>query len=152
MIVSGSAVHVKGLGSALCSRTKRLMAAWRSTIEWKTPRLSLRFESLAKKPSTALSQEQEVEHRAAPQFLLQHDGAIRVNAVKLKDGLGQIDPECCNLHVDGSFPLLVFDSTSLAHRDAVGVEPSTPSEEPIAAVLSLPLCFERALKIYPVKQ
>ena len=36
------------------------MAAWRSTIEWKTPRLSRRFDSLAKKASTALSQEHEV--------------------------------------------------------------------------------------------
>src|SRR3546814_13644220 len=60
MMASGSAVQVKGLGSVLCSRTKRLMAAWRSTTEWKTPRWSLRLESWAKKPSTALSQEQEV--------------------------------------------------------------------------------------------
>jgi hypothetical protein len=38
----------------------RLMAAGRSTTETKTPLLSLRFVSLAKKPSTALSQEHEV--------------------------------------------------------------------------------------------
>ena len=31
------------------------MAAWRSTIEWKTPRFSRRLVSLAKKLSTALS-------------------------------------------------------------------------------------------------
>ena len=31
MILSGSAVHVKGFGSALVSARKRLMAAWRST-------------------------------------------------------------------------------------------------------------------------
>jgi len=37
------------------------MAAWRSTTEWKTPRLRRRFDSLAKKPSTALSQEAQVE-------------------------------------------------------------------------------------------
>ena len=36
------------------------MAAWRSTSEQKTPRRSRRFESLAKKPSTAFSQELEV--------------------------------------------------------------------------------------------
>ena len=36
------------------------MAAWRSTIERNTPRLSRRLVSLAKKPSTALSQEAEV--------------------------------------------------------------------------------------------
>lgn len=36
------------------------MAAWRSATEWKTPRLRRRLDSLAKKPSTALSHEQEV--------------------------------------------------------------------------------------------
>ena len=36
------------------------MAAWRSTSEWNTPRLSRRLVSLAKKPSTAFSQEAEV--------------------------------------------------------------------------------------------
>ena len=36
------------------------MAAWSSTMERKTPRLSRRLVSLAKKPSTALSQEAEV--------------------------------------------------------------------------------------------
>ena len=60
MILSGSAVQVKGFGCWLCSARKRLMAAWRSTTEWKTPRFSRRFDSLAKKPSTALSHEQEV--------------------------------------------------------------------------------------------
>src|SRR6516165_6965142 len=60
MILSGSAVHAKGLGSSLVSFRKRLMAAWRSTIERKTPRLRRRLVNLAKKPSTALSQEAEV--------------------------------------------------------------------------------------------
>src|SRR5258707_7192208 len=60
MILSGSAVHVKGFGSALVSATKRLMAAWRSTTERKTPRFNRRLVSLAKQPSTALSQEREV--------------------------------------------------------------------------------------------
>src|SRR3954453_16914125 len=59
MIFSGSAVHVKGFGSALVSARKRLMAAWRSTTERKTPRFKRRLDSLAKKPSTALSQEHE---------------------------------------------------------------------------------------------
>src|SRR5215210_3397463 len=39
MILSGSAVHTKGLGSSLVSRRKRLIAAWRSTIEQNAPRL-----------------------------------------------------------------------------------------------------------------
>src|SRR3546814_4742555 len=60
MILSGRAVQVKGFGSVLCSATKRLMAAWRSTRDRKMPRFKRRFDSLAKKPSTALSQEQEV--------------------------------------------------------------------------------------------
>jgi hypothetical protein len=55
MILSGSAVHVKGFGSALFSVRKRLMAAWRSTTERKTPRFKRRLDSLAEKPSTALS-------------------------------------------------------------------------------------------------
>src|ERR1700735_3898876 len=59
-ILSGSAVQTKGLGSSLVSPRKRLMAAWRSTIEQNTPRLRRRLANLAKKPSTALSQEAEV--------------------------------------------------------------------------------------------
>src|SRR5262249_51495223 len=60
IILLGSAVHVKGLGLALCSTTKRLMAACRSTTDTKTPRCNRCLVSLAKKPSTALSQEAEV--------------------------------------------------------------------------------------------
>src|ERR1700680_5204942 len=60
IILSGSAVHVKGFGSALCSTTKRLMVACKSTTDMKTPRFNRRFVSLAKKPSTALSQDAEV--------------------------------------------------------------------------------------------
>ena len=51
------AVDVKGFGAWLVSSRKRRMAACRSTTDRKTPRLSRRLESLAKKPSTALSQE-----------------------------------------------------------------------------------------------
>ena len=57
MILSGLAVQTKGLAVALVSATKRLIAACRSTSERKTPRFSRRLVSLAKKPSTALSQE-----------------------------------------------------------------------------------------------
>ena len=60
MMASGSAVQVKGLGLSLVSARNRLMAAWRSTMPLKTPRLSRCRVSLAKKPSTALSQEAEV--------------------------------------------------------------------------------------------
>jgi hypothetical protein len=43
-----------------CSTTKRLIAACKSTTDTKTPRFNRRFVSLAKKPSTALSQDAEV--------------------------------------------------------------------------------------------
>ena len=49
-----------GFGLSLASSAKRLMAPWSSTIERKTPRWRRRVVSLAKKPSTALSHEQEV--------------------------------------------------------------------------------------------
>jgi hypothetical protein len=60
MILSGFAVHLTGFGLALCSTTKRLMAACKSTTDKKTPRFNRRLVSLAKKPSTALSQDAEV--------------------------------------------------------------------------------------------
>src|SRR5664279_5085089 len=60
IILLGLAVHVKGFGLALCSATKRLIAACRSTIDRKVPRFNRRFVSLAKKPSTALSQDADV--------------------------------------------------------------------------------------------
>src|SRR5260221_12428245 len=59
IILSGSAVHVKGFGSALCSTTKRLIAACKSATDRKTPRFSRLFVSLAKKPPTALGQDAE---------------------------------------------------------------------------------------------
>lgn len=51
---------MKVFGSALVSARKRLMAAWRSTIDRKTPSLRRRLVSFAKKLSTASSQEHEV--------------------------------------------------------------------------------------------
>jgi SecD/SecF fusion protein len=60
MMVLGSALQTNGLGSWLWVSTKRLMAVCRATSEGKTPRLSRRLVSLAKKVSTALSQEHEV--------------------------------------------------------------------------------------------
>ena len=41
-----------------------------------------------------------------------------------------------NLHVGDSFPLLGCDSTNMAQSDAVGVEPSTQSDE--CELVSLP--------------
>jgi transposase len=45
IILSGSAVHVKGFGSALCSTTKRLIASCKSTTDTKTPRFNRRWVS-----------------------------------------------------------------------------------------------------------
>jgi hypothetical protein len=56
----GSAVRTKGFGVELVSARNRLIATWRSMRERKTPRLRRRLVSLAKKPSTALSQDAEV--------------------------------------------------------------------------------------------
>src|SRR5215207_898072 len=60
MILSGCAVQRNGLGSWLASSRYRLIAAWRSTTDRKTPRFKRRLVSVAKKVSTALSQEHEV--------------------------------------------------------------------------------------------
>ena len=48
MISSGSLVQRKGFGFWLASLTKRLMAVFEATMEWTTPRLSLRLVSLAR--------------------------------------------------------------------------------------------------------
>ncbi len=56
----GSAAQTKGFGVELVSARNRLIATWRWTREQKTPRLRRRLVSLAKKPSTALSQDAEV--------------------------------------------------------------------------------------------
>src|SRR5664279_4551389 len=50
IILSGLAVHENGLDSALCSTTKRLIAACKSTTDRKMPRFNRRLVSLAKKP------------------------------------------------------------------------------------------------------
>ena len=69
--------------AALYSRTKRLMAAWRSTREWKIPCLSLRRVSLAKKPSTALSHEHEVGREVeSPAWMTVEPGADLVLLVR----------------------------------------------------------------------
>ena len=57
---SADLVQMKGLGVPLVSAMKRWIAAWRSTMDLNTPRLSRRWVSLAKKPSTALAQDHEV--------------------------------------------------------------------------------------------
>lgn len=61
MMAFGSARQVKGLASvSLGTAMKQLLAACRSTTERKTPCLNRHFVSLAKRPSTAYSQEPDV--------------------------------------------------------------------------------------------
>ncbi len=60
MMAFGLARQMKGFGVWLCSPMKRLTAAWRSTTDWKTPFLSRLRVRMAKKPSTAFSQDEEV--------------------------------------------------------------------------------------------
>jgi hypothetical protein len=57
MILSGSAVQVKGFDCLIVSSRKRLIAACKSATDRNTPRFNRRFASVAKKPSTALSQD-----------------------------------------------------------------------------------------------
>src|SRR4029079_7183232 len=93
MILSGSAVHVNGLGAWFVSATKRLMVAWRSTTHRKTPRFSRRLASLAKNPSTALSHEHAVgvfrDHSSSPM------GGVggRIGPGERHNTLGDIRPE-----------------------------------------------------------
>ena len=51
---------------------------------------------------TARQTGHELQHLVAPQPLTKNDPASGIGAVQLKYRLGQINPECCNLHVDGS--------------------------------------------------
>src|SRR5262249_16279377 len=59
-MASADLVQTNGLGLSLVSAMKRVIAALSSTIEVKTPRLRRCRVSVAKRPSTALAQEQEV--------------------------------------------------------------------------------------------
>jgi hypothetical protein len=49
-----------------------------------------------------LKRAQSGTQRASSNLLPQSNRAILVKAMKFKNGLGQINPECCGLHVVGS--------------------------------------------------
>ena len=72
------------------------MVAWRSTIEWKTPRLRRCFASFAKKPSTALSQEQDVgvkwKKKARMARKPPADLGMLVGGVVVEDHMDQLSP------------------------------------------------------------
>jgi hypothetical protein len=58
-----------GFGRALCSTTKRLIAAYRSTTETKTPRLHRRLDRFHK-------------YKRAVELLIQLHGDLPVSAIK----------------------------------------------------------------------
>jgi hypothetical protein len=60
MILSGSAVHTKGLGSSFGFLQEAVDGGLEIDDRAEDPRLRRRLVNLAKKPSTALSQEAEV--------------------------------------------------------------------------------------------
>jgi len=102
--------------------------AW-ARVSGDLPRREVRSWARFHADQAGLQTTEKVEHRPAAQLLLQDHGAADIDPVQLKDGLGQIDPECCNFHVVGSFLCWRSQSTNMAQCDAFGVEPSTPSDE-----------------------
>src|SRR5258707_10370833 len=99
----GLAVQTKGLGWSLFSATKRMIAASSSSTDRNTPRLRRRLVSLAKKPSTALSQDArggcEVECPAGmpgqPFLYLR----MLVGRIVVDDGVDRLS--CRHLRLDG---------------------------------------------------
>ena len=59
--------------------TKRLMAACKSTTDMKTPRFNRRLVSLAKKPSTALSQDAAFKAGVKPTQIARQFGLSRAD-------------------------------------------------------------------------
>jgi hypothetical protein len=55
-----------------------------------------------------------------PHLPAQNRLPLPIDSMNLENVLGDVEADRGNLHLDGSFPLMVTDSTILAHRDAVG--------------------------------
>jgi hypothetical protein len=54
-------------------------------------------------------------------YLPAKDGLpLSIDPMNLENVLGDVEADRGNLHLDGPFPLMVTDSTILAHCDAVG--------------------------------
>jgi hypothetical protein len=60
------------------------------------------------------------EQLISPYLPPEHGLTLPVDAVDLEDVLRDVEADCGNLHVDGSFPLMVDDSTIMARLDAAG--------------------------------
>src|SRR3954453_14006978 len=91
---SGRAVQTKGLGSALVSARKRLIAACSSTSEPNVPRLSRRLVSLAKRPLDGVEPRGrgrgEVEGPAGMALQPRHHLGMLMGAVVVEDGVDQL--------------------------------------------------------------
>src|SRR5579872_6655145 len=74
------------------------MAAWRSATDRKTPRLRRRLVRMAKKPSTALSQEAEVGVKWMARQPLPHGGML-MGGVIVEDRMDGL--ACRDLALDG---------------------------------------------------
>jgi hypothetical protein len=70
----------------------------------------------------------EIEQAGSSKHIPGKADPLRVHVPKPLDRLGQIEPECSELHVGASLPCW-FPTAPAWHRDTVGVEPSTPSEQ-----------------------
>jgi hypothetical protein len=96
-------VQQKGRGSALASSMRRSIAPWGATREWSTPRLSRRRVSLAKKPSTASSQDAGVgvklEDEAGVPAEPPHHLGVLVGGVVVEDDVDHL--ACGHLGLDG---------------------------------------------------
>ena len=79
MMASGSARQMKGFGLWLCSARKRLMAAWRSTMEWKTPCFRRRRECV--RVDAVLGARRDHQHAEAQDIGHAVDRADRVARV-----------------------------------------------------------------------
>jgi hypothetical protein len=93
IILSGSAVHVKGFGSALCSMTKRLIAACKSTTEcmrvWRMRTgISIALKPADRRRPEALARDRNNPHKhvwRAAIVLLSADG-VGTNEIMRRTG------------------------------------------------------------------
>ena len=56
----------------------------------------------------------------APHLPAQHGLPLLIDPMNLENVLGDVESDRGNLHLDGPFPLMVTESTILAHCDAAG--------------------------------
>src|SRR6478672_9611584 len=74
---------------------------------------------------------EELDHTAAPQLPCNDDFADCIDAVNLKDVLGEIDADCGNLHVDGPHGDAFSNDHPLAHSRWPGAGAVHPISFPL---------------------